>query len=289
MMWIKIDKKVNWLRELRKRKEEVRKGRVYVSSPEEAPEGATLYRGKRGGLYYLSEEVKMKRIKEHEEKVVEAKSLNFNVENAEHLRLFKECRKVREGKKVMFEKLRDEMFDFSRKYDAFSFSRRLKSGISATLKILKKRKQGEKYDVEDIWDWMGFRMEFESLREMYVAIEKMKRKYKVVAEDDYFNNPKGIYISYHLILDVDGEKVEVQFRLKGLNVMYEVAHVLLYKDGRLGEEQRKRVEEIYKKLVKEFKEYRRLHLEDKIDELLEHIPNPYMRSWIRRMKEEIKR
>ena len=60
---------------------------------------------------------------------------------------------------------------------------------------------------------------------MLSAVDAIKKKYKVIDEDDYINSPNGDYRSYHLIIeDEQGLAKEVQVRTRNQDVFADWAH-----------------------------------------------------------------
>ena len=238
----------DWLIQLRKKmkkdKVEVEKYRKYVRSPNEAPRGAVLYRGKKGGLYYLTGESKGERKMESKERKIYSEKYGFNKRKQKNL--FGRIKMKIENLKPLYSKYNNEFFDIVNGLGAVSYASRIKHPVSAGAKIMKYRKEyKEDADVDDLTDWIGSRVEFDNEEDLNDAVEMFRKKYKVVELNDYRNGypNANYYRRVHLIVDVgNGVNWEVQFGLKGMNFVYDLSHYVLYKDGDLDSDVKKNIE-----------------------------------------------
>jgi ppGpp synthetase/RelA/SpoT-type nucleotidyltranferase len=96
--------------------------------------------------------------------------------------------------------------------DGTAVSGRVKEVESAIGKLVKKPKYGT---VEGLKDGSGLRVVCESVADVLASVKAIKARFKTSAadEEDYINNPKEGYRSYHLVIeDEDGLWKEVQVR-----------------------------------------------------------------------------
>ena len=100
---------------------------------------------------------------------------------------------------------------------------RTKALESALEKIVRKPKYGR---ADNLQDGTGVRAIHKTVAKVKSTVRKLKRKYEVIEEDNYIDNPMGSYRSHHLILrDPDTKLVfEVQVRTKNQNVMADWSH-----------------------------------------------------------------
>jgi len=114
---------------------------------------------------------------------------------------------------------------------------RVKDIESAAQKILRKPHYKSPKNLQDL---SGFRVERETIGDVKKDIAEIKRKFKVIDEDDYINNPNGDYRSFHVIIeDKTGKQFEVQLRTKNQTVWADWYHDI-YKPRTA--EQRKTIE-----------------------------------------------
>ena len=99
---------------------------------------------------------------------------------------------------------------------------RVKDVESALGKLARKPKYG---DATKLQDGTGARVICHSIDEVKSTVEKLKKKYKVVNEDDYITKPQGDYRSHHLIVeDDDGLQKEIQVRTENQNTFADWSH-----------------------------------------------------------------
>lgn len=108
---------------------------------------------------------------------------------------------------------------------------RVKDLESSIGKLIRKPKYG---DVSKLQDGTGMRIVAHSIQEVKDTVNKIKAKYKVVAEDNYIDKPNGHgtdedfgYRSHHLIIETpDGLQKEIQVRTEGQDKHADYAHDL---------------------------------------------------------------
>jgi len=103
------------------------------------------------------------------------------------------------------------------------------SGRVKTLQsVLGKLTVKPKYkNAEGLQDVTGMRIVCDNAKDVQSTVENLKKKFTVVAEDDYINHPLGAmhYRSHHLIVrDVEGTDKEVQVRTKRQDTFGHFAH-----------------------------------------------------------------
>lgn len=111
--------------------------------------------------------------------------------------------------------------------------RRLKNPSSIAEKLARK---GKKQDVETaikcINDLAGLRIICFDVKQVYEIVDAIKKveKVKVIKEKDYIKNPKDNgYQSYHLILEFQGIKIELQIRTILMDAWSSIETILIYK------------------------------------------------------------
>jgi len=76
-----------------------------------------------------------------------------------------------------------------------------------------------------ITDATGIRIEVDDLEQVFETAKKVQENYEVVFDDDYVNNPRGDYRSYHFtVVDEDGMTKELQIRTPGQHDFAEWSH-----------------------------------------------------------------
>jgi hypothetical protein len=106
--------------------------------------------------------------------------------------------------------------------DAVKIKGRVKELGSALKKIIRKPKYGT---ADKLQDWTGTRVIHESVDQVKATVEKLRRFYKVITEDNYIDRPQGHYRSHHLILETEnGLQFEIQVRTKNQDTFAEWSH-----------------------------------------------------------------
>lgn len=99
---------------------------------------------------------------------------------------------------------------------------RVKTLDSALGKLVRKPKYG---DVSKLQDGTGMRVIHDTVADVKKTVDAIKKKYKIVEEDDYISNPKGDYRSHHLIIeDENGLQKEIQVRTRNQNTFADWSH-----------------------------------------------------------------
>lgn len=88
---------------------------------------------------------------------------------------------------------------------------RTKTVDSALGKMVRKPKY---QDASMLQDGTGARIILNSVDEVKNAVSELKKKYKVIEEDDYIQSPQGDYRSHHLIIEHRGLQKEIQVRTR---------------------------------------------------------------------------
>lgn len=103
---------------------------------------------------------------------------------------------------------------------------RVKDLESATEKVFIKRKAGRDYNAKDIQDLTGMRIERDNVKDVLKDVALIKKKYRIISEDDYISKPKiEGYRSYHVIAQDDSGKIfEVQLRTANMTKWADWCH-----------------------------------------------------------------
>ncbi len=96
----------------------------------------------------------------------------------------------------------------------------------------------EKYwTPEKLPDLIGFRIETNSMDDVYEAIDGLRQTYEVKSEKDYNKRPMDYYRSFHFLTEINGVGTEIQVRMPGQTKLADWTHDSFYKtDGSLPEE-----------------------------------------------------
>lgn len=84
--------------------------------------------------------------------------------------------------------------------------------------------------LHDITDVAGVRAVFQNLSDLYAAIEKVRQHFgeRIREEQNYLDQPKAGYRSYHLVIEAKGRPVEIQLRTRLQNAWADWAHDVAY-------------------------------------------------------------
>lgn len=110
--------------------------------------------------------------------------------------------------------------------------KRLKTVESITQKLERKKKSAEKGLEEVIHDLAGVRIICFDTEQIDLIAKRMSeaKHFQVLKVKDYVRNPKqNGYQSYHIILEVDGKKVELQIRTILMDAWSSLDSILVYK------------------------------------------------------------
>ena len=110
---------------------------------------------------------------------------------------------------------------------------RLKSTDSIMAKLERKHKKDKKKPIEDLLnDIAGVRIICFDTKQIYKVVKMVKQSkcFTVLKEKDYVKNPKDNgYQSYHMILQVNEVKVELQLRTILMDAWSSLESVVIYK------------------------------------------------------------
>lgn len=107
-------------------------------------------------------------------------------------------------------------------------SGRIKSSESIIEKLGRRNKK-----IEELTDIAGIRVVFLTLDTLYSGLDKIRSKFNVVEEENYINQPRKGYRSYHLIIMVEGKPIEIQLKTLRMFDWSEKAHDTVYKNRSL--------------------------------------------------------
>ena len=112
------------------------------------------------------------------------------------------------------------------------FQKLFPGGVQARIKTvdsIREKVERRKKKVEELTDIAGIRVVFLTLDTLYDGLEKIRKNFKVVEEEDYISQPKEGYRSYHLLIVVSGKIIEVQLKTLRMFDWSEPAHETIYK------------------------------------------------------------
>lgn len=203
------------------------KGKVYVSDISEAPEGAVLYRGPRGGIYYYSEQYQEFRqeLFEIRDKVLS----EYQVTNFELIEAWKTRLKYRD----LMMNLRSGLYEKLSDFNARGISARVKSEFSI---IEKMKRKGKK--IEEMVDICGVRLYYNEKNDVYASIEKVISRLKElypqaeISVDDKFERNKGktYYRAIHLDIRIGDKRAEIQLIPEFVAKVASIGHKIVYKN-----------------------------------------------------------
>ncbi len=91
--------------------------------------------------------------------------------------------------------------------------------------VLGKMLRKPKYkDASMLQDLTGARIVHENVADVKKTVAAIRRKYKVVDEDNYIDTPLGDYRSWHLIIEHNGKQKEIQVRTGNQDTFADWAH-----------------------------------------------------------------
>ena len=79
-------------------------------------------------------------------------------------------------------------------------------------------------ELSSLTDIAGVRVVFSTLDSLYAGLKKIRGEFNVIEEEDYITQPKGLYRSYHLLVESNGLPVEVQLKTKRMLEWSEMGH-----------------------------------------------------------------
>ena len=110
---------------------------------------------------------------------------------------------------------------------------RLKTEESIAQKVERKHRQGEDWQLEEhISDLAGVRVICFDIDQIYLLAKQLRKSdhFEILKEKDYVRKPKDNgYQSYHMIIGIDGIKVELQIRTILMDAWSSLDSILVYK------------------------------------------------------------
>jgi ppGpp synthetase/RelA/SpoT-type nucleotidyltranferase len=83
----------------------------------------------------------------------------------------------------------------------------------------------------ELYDIIGMRVQFDSVRDFPAAVAKIKANFHVVREKDLLEKPLGDYYrGYHINVEMKGRVAEIQLRTANQTKLADWAHNTIYKD-----------------------------------------------------------
>ena len=194
------------------------KAKVYIKNPAEAPQGAKVGRGARGGLYYESTEREhfTEEVSQIEQKIKE--TMKFTPEE-EH---------IADNLIKVYTPVANREFRKVRSVIDGQISYRVKNKYS----ILEKTKR-KGITANQLRDIFGMRIEVNNVDDVYESVKKLQSIYgnKIIRQEDAIKTPRGLYRSYHIdVQHAPGIYSEIQIRTPLMDKIANASHILLYKN-----------------------------------------------------------
>ncbi len=211
---------IDWIG-VRKKIDDINKVRVYIRDPSEAPEGAIVRRGPRGGLYYETEDVL------DADAEFEGVKLNDAVRDELKVTREKYAQAVRTYR--LHRKWADDIYKFVNR----KFGGRLRIGfrVRTVHSLLKELARRQYADVGKINDVISIKILAGDLDSLYDTAEKLKDLFgkAIVGEHDYIKKSIGYYRAYILNVHIRGLRIEIILMTKELNMINVVGHAIYFK------------------------------------------------------------
>lgn len=118
-------------------------------------------------------------------------------------------------------------FKLRKTFPKESHSGRIKT-LPSMVKKLKKKNVKEPFTHKDFGDIVGTRITFKNTSELKKGVIKVKKNYKVLDTENYVDNPKEGYRSYHFTLEEEGKPIELQLRTENQTRWADWTHDRLY-------------------------------------------------------------
>jgi len=215
----------------------IKKAKVYIKNPQDAPQGTKVSRGQHGGLYYESEEQR------------HFTSEVSNIEqNIKRTMKFSDAEE-KEAQNAIDKHVSIAQNEFKRILNMISgnVSYRIKNKYSILEKLKRKNikpvdtrisdlhypSSNRQYKISDIQDIFGVRIEVENVDDIYNTVKKLENMYgdRIVTKEDYVRAPKGIYRAYHMNINYGNDIYgEIQIRTPLMDRIANASHVLFYKN-----------------------------------------------------------
>ena len=196
----------------------IKKAKVYIKTPQQAPQGAKIGRGKHGGLYYESEE--RQHFREEVLDIEQNIKSNMKFSDAEEM----------EVKNVINRYATIAKNEFRRVLGATN--EKVSYRIKGQYSILEKMKR-KNLKIGGLQDILGMRIEVNDIKDIYNTVKKLERVYgnRIITKEDYINSPKDKYYrAYHMNVEyAPGVYSEIQIRTPLMDKVANAGHVLFYK------------------------------------------------------------
>ncbi|AIG97795.1 hypothetical protein AFULGI_00010100 [Archaeoglobus fulgidus DSM 8774] len=233
---------IDWIG-VRKKIDDINKVRVYIRDPSEAPEGAIVRRGPRGGLYYETEDVL--------DADAEFEGVKLNDAVRDELKVTRE--KYAQAVRIyrLHRKWADDIYKFVNR----KFGGRLRIGfrVRTVHSLLKELARRQYADVGKINDVISIKILAGDLDSLYDTAEKLKDLFgkAIVGEHDYIKKSIGYYRAYILNVHIRGLRIEIILMTKELNMINVVGHARQQRLKAIED----RLEKFYIPLIKAFSSY----------------------------------
>ena len=197
----------------------IKKAKIYIKTPQQAPQGAKIGRGKYGGLYYETEERRhfTEEVSGIEQHIKETMRFSDAEENSAQELINKYIPIAKnEFKRILSLAVGSASYRVKNKYS-----------------LLEKMQRKNYKSFDEVKDILGMRIEVNNVDEVYNTVKKLERIYgnKIIKREDVISNPRGIYRSYHLDIQyAPGIYGELQIRTPLMDKVANASHVLLYKN-----------------------------------------------------------
>lgn len=106
--------------------------------------------------------------------------------------------------------------------------------------------------VDQVTDLIGGKVVVNSIEDVYKVKDIINSKYKTYEINDYIKIPRSGYMSLHMDIDLNGQRVEIQVKTKGMDKAQQITHDTLYKGDYIRSEE---INILKEKLCKEIFRY----------------------------------
>lgn len=195
------------------------KARVYIKTPQEAPQGTKVGHGERGGLYYET--------REQQHFTQEVSTIEQNVRS--NMKFTPQEESAAENLINIYTPIAKNEFKRVLTTIGGNISHRIKNKYS----ILEKAKR-KNIQINQVRDIFGMRIEVNTINDVYDTVKKLELIYgdKIIKKEDAIQNPHGLYRSYHIdVQHANGIYSEIQIRTPLMDKISNASHILLYKNN----------------------------------------------------------
>jgi len=206
------------------------KNKTYIKNPSEAPEGAVIKIGPKGGQYY-DDLVRKKNdnvwqwTDTNTGKTYDTHPKHGDPADTTHSSMINKAKKHIADFEVH---TNNRINELKKEFPDRKVYGRTKDVNSALGKLRIKPETYKK--ISDIKDISGMRVESNSIKNVFKDVKKIKQMYpNIIDEKDYITNPKGNYSSYHLIVEKDGKPFEIQVRTGNMTKLADYMRDSIYK------------------------------------------------------------